>query len=343
MDAKKKIIDSLEILRIRDIQSGEKFSALAYSKAIKELKKLDTITNEKDVEDLPGIGKQIKLKIKEIFETGELKAASEAKKDLSIDLYIDLLNVYGIGPVKAKELIQKNKITSIANLRQNQDLLNEKQKLGLKYYEDALERIPYEEMKLHEAKIMETIKAPIEATIVESYRRGAETSGDIDVLIKIPADFTKKQQKETLESLVKAYTHDKYIVDVLALGDKKCMAFVKLENKARRLDLLITPEDEYPYALLYFTGSDDFNVAFRKYALSKGYTMNEHIMKPKTDAKEVPPMKTEKDIFHFLGLVYKEPVERINENSVVQKEAKKLTMSEAMKSKKGTRNKNKTK
>ena len=88
MDAKKKILDSLETLRIRDIQSGEKFSALAYSKAIKELKKLDSISSEKDVEKIPGVGAKIKLKIKEIFETGELRAASEAKKDLSIDLYI---------------------------------------------------------------------------------------------------------------------------------------------------------------------------------------------------------------------------------------------------------------
>jgi len=344
MDAKKKILDSLDILRIRDIQSGEKgasFSASAYAKAIKELKKLPTITTEKDVEGLSGVGTKIKLKIKEILETGELKAANEAKADLQIDLYQDLLNVYGIGPVKAKDLINKDKVKSIDDLRARQELLNEKQKLGLKYYEDALERIPREEMEQHESKIQETIKAPFEATIVGSYRRGAANSGDIDVLIKIPADYTKKQQKDTLEAIVDKFKED-YIVDILALGDKKCMAFVKLGDKVRRLDLLITPEKEYPYALLYFTGSDDFNVEFRKYALSKGYTLNEHIMKPTTEG-EVPVMKTEKDIFDFLGLKYKEPNERINENSVL----KKLTMSEAMKEKKKlnkkTTNKNKNK
>ena len=330
MDYKDKIIESLEILRIRDIQSGEKFSALAYLKAIKELKKLDTITSEKDVEIIPGVGTKIKLKIKEILKTGELKAATQAKADLQIDLYQDLLNVYGIGPVKAKELIQEEKVKSIADLRTKQTLLNEKQKLGLKYYEDSLERIPREEMVLHERKIKEIIKAPFEGTIVGSYRRGAANSGDIDVLIKIPADYTQKQQKDTLETLVEKFKED-YITDVLALGDKKCMAFVKLADKARRLDLLITSEKEYPYALLYFTGSDDFNVEFRKYALTKGYTLNEHILiKKSPEADEVPEMKTEKDIFDFLGLKYKEPNERINENSVV----KKLTMSEAMKEKK---------
>ena len=79
MDYKKKIIDSLEILRIRDIESGDRFPALAYLKAIKELKKLDTITKTEDVEGIPGVGAKIKLKVKEILETGELKAATEAK------------------------------------------------------------------------------------------------------------------------------------------------------------------------------------------------------------------------------------------------------------------------
>ena len=136
-------------------------------------------------------------------------------------------------------------------------------------------------------------------------------------------------------------TQDKYIIDILALGDKKCMAFVKLGNKARRLDLLITPEKEYAYALLYFTGSDQFNVEFRKYALTKGYTLNEHtLLKKDLKSKDVPEIKTEKDIFDFLGLVYKEPIERINEDSVVRK----LTMSEAMKERKKTpKNKNKNK
>ena len=137
----------------------------------------------------------------------------------------------------------------------------------------------------------------------------------------------KKEIKEVFHSLVESYKKENYIVDVAALGEKKCMAFVKLNKdaKARRIDLLITPEKEYPYAILYFTGSDDFNVAFRKYALSKGYTLNEHTMKPKKeDVKEVPYMKSEKDIFNFLGLEYKEPKDRINESSIIIK--KKLTL-----------------
>lgn len=327
MDNKQKILDALEVLRIRDLQSGEKFSALAYTKAIKELKKLDSINSVKDVEGVSGVGKKIKDKIKEILETGQLKAAELAKSELSIDVYQDLLKIQGVGPVKAKELIEKHHIKSIDDLRAKPELLNDIQILGLKYYEDSLERIPRSEMIEHEKKILEKIKSPFQGTIVGSYRRGAESSGDIDVLIKAPESLKKKEIKEAFEALVKSYKDDNYLVDILALGDKKCMGYVKLNetSKARRIDLLITPEKEYPYAIFYFTGSDSFNVAFRKYALSKGYTLNEHAMKPKSeDVKEVPEIKTEKEIFDFFGLEYKEPSERKDESSIEKK--KKLTV-----------------
>ena len=311
MDKKQKIVDSLDILRIRDLQSGEKFSALAYTKAIRELKKLDTITSIENVEGVAGVGKKIKEKIQEILTTGSLEAATTAMKDLKIDVYQDLLQVYGIGPVKAKELIEKDKITSIEDLRKKPELLNEKQIIGLKYYEDMKERIPRKEMDDHNTYIQKFIKEPCEATIVGSYRREAETSGDIDVLIKAPEDFNT-------QNLVHSMVKSGYIVDILALGSKKCMAFVKLKNgKVRRMDLLISPEKEYPYALLYFTGSDSFNVAFRKYALTKGYTLNEHRLSKTDDESELKGIKTEKQIFRFFGLKYKEPKDRKDESSIL--------------------------
>jgi DNA polymerase/3'-5' exonuclease PolX len=73
-------------------------------------------------------------------------------------------------------------------------------------------------------------------------------------------------------------------------------------------------------ATLYFTGSGPFNIAFRRYALKKGYTLNEYAL-TKTgtvpDAPEPPPFKSEKDIFDFVGLVYKEPSERTGSDAVI--------------------------
>ena len=90
------------------------------------------------------------------------------------------------------------------------------------------------------------------------------------------------------------------------------------QGKARRLDLLMTPDEEYAYAILYFTGSDRFNVAFRQYALDKGYTLNEHKLTTFREGVSQPPyMKTEKDIFKFLGLRYIEPSKRVDGNQII--------------------------
>ena len=47
------------------------------------------------------------------------------------------------------------------------------------------------------------------------------------------------------------------------------------ESKARRLDFLYSPPDEYLFAILYFTGSKEFNTAM-SYALNNELTLNEH-------------------------------------------------------------------
>jgi DNA polymerase/3'-5' exonuclease PolX len=80
----------------------------------------------------------------------------------------------------------------------------------------------------------------------------------------------------------------------------------------------MTPEAEYAYAILYFTGSDKFNVAFRQYALDHGYTLNEHKMVPIAEGKPMPPtMISERDIFNFLNLKFIEPECRVDSRQII--------------------------
>ena len=78
-------------------------------------------------------------------------------------------------------------ITSIKQLRQNLSQLNDVQKVGLKYYEDVLQRIPRSEIEEYKTIFENSFKkvsAPNSRfEIVGSYRRGAQSSGDIDVII----------------------------------------------------------------------------------------------------------------------------------------------------------------
>lgn len=318
MNAKETIIRELDTLRRADIAKKEPFSARAYAKVIEQLRAMEgPIQSINDVKDIKGVGKKIKDKIQEILTTGSLKAATEARKETNLESLDLLQGIHGIGPVKAKQLVETKGIKTIQELRteleKDPDLLNEVQKMGLRYYEDAILRIPRHEMAMHETFILNALDPRFTASVVGSYRRGAENSGDIDVLLMLPDSMTKKAQGELFLETIQLFQDSDYIVDTLALGPKKFLGYVKLNegSKARRLDLLMTPEEEFAYAILYFTGSQNFNVAFRSYALNKGYTLNEHTMKSvKEGVEEVPPMKTENDIFDFLGLKYVEPTNR---------------------------------
>ncbi len=323
-DYKDIIIKELDTLRRADIARREHFSAKAYAKVIEQLRAMSTpIQSINDVKGVAGVGKNIKLKIQEILETGSLKAATEARKETNLESLEILQGIHGVGPVKAKQLVETKGIKTIADLRKtlagDSDLLNDVQKMGLKYYEDAIERIPRQEMAMHEALILTALDPRFTGVVVGSYRRGAVSSGDIDVLLMLPDTLSKKEQGQLFLDTIQMLKESDYIVDTLAQGPKKFLGYVRLEGeKARRLDLLMTPEEEFAYAILYFTGSQNFNVAFRSYALEKGYTLNEHTLKPvKEGVPPVPPMKTEEDIFAFLGLEYVEPEQRIGEKNIV--------------------------
>lgn len=317
VDFKDKIIDDLTVILEKEKQSGNSFKIRAYQKVIPQLKNKTSIFTLDDIKDIDGIGKGIKDRIKEIIETGELKSAEEIKNDPKLKVIEEFMKIYGVGPVKAKDLYEKNGFTSIEELKISGDkYLNEKQKIGLKYYEDINERIPRKEMIKHQkyiSKIVNKINSNIVSTLVGSFRRNKPDSGDIDVLISYNNnDMSYKDAEEDFKKIIDKMIEDKYIIEVLAIGKKKCMGICVLDKcKFRRLDLLLTKAEEYPYALLYFTGSDKFNIEMRKKALELGYSLNEHGLTSSLKKKiQIPDIKTEEDVFNFLQMKYIEPNKR---------------------------------
>ena len=317
IDYRQIIIDALDVLRVEELKAKEKFKAIAYAKVIQQLKTLGhPVYSMEDLTGVSGIGEKIKKKIEEILETGVLQKAETYRQSSTHSAREELLKVYGIGPSKVNELINKHNIKSIDDLRQHTELLNDKQLIGLKYYEDFLLRIPREEMDSHYKYITDILKfvsTKFEIQIVGSYRRLQKDSGDIDVLITHPSksivDDSRLMQNIIVKALNKKF---KYLTDILAIGQKKCLAVCKLPNynHHRRIDFLLTSPDEYPYALLYFTGNDKFNVDMRNKAIEKGYSLSEHGLKKIETGEFVKGLKTEKDIFEFIDMTYIEPNNR---------------------------------
>lgn len=300
------IIDSLTILKKKSIADNEPFKARAYQKVIGQLKDMPVFTKD-DLPELEGAGEKIVQKIQEIVATGKLESAERARQDNRLEIMETFQNIYGVGPVKARELVEKG-YHSIEALRADPSLLNDKQRIGLTYYEGLLERIPREEMEMHKHMLLTALPDMTCGDVVGSFRRGAASSGDIDILVK-DVDLNK---------LVQSLMDDGYIKEILALGENKCMAIAGFQTP-RRLDILLTPLEEYAYAMLYFTGSQQFNIAFRQHALKRGYTLNEHGMKQTTAVTRAPFMEREQDIFEFLGLQYIAPEERMDGKQIILK------------------------
>ena len=75
---------------------------------------------------------------------------------------------------------------------------------------------------------------------------------------------------------------------------------------------MYTKPDEYPFAILYFTGSGDFNQRMRNELVERGYSMNEYSVKYIDSKKKVDHnFVTEKDIFEYFDYEYIEPENRI--------------------------------
>ena len=311
-------IDILDKLSAIMVKQGEPFRARAYQKAQETIMSYPRdITDPAQLKGLPGIGDTIMEKFNEYVQTGTLKVLEREKTNpLNI-----LADVYGIGPKKAKELVDKG-ITTIDQLRARQDELNDIQKVGLQYYEQILERIPRSEIVEYDT-IFKAAFAKVAANdpsanfeIVGSYRRGAQSSGDIDVII---TGNSGAIYKAFIDELIK----EKIILNVLSRGLAKTLVIAKLPGKsvARRVDFLYSSPDEFPFAILYFTGSKAFNTVMRNRALSMGYTLNEHGLSTMTNkvkgAKIEQQFADEKAIFDFLKMAYKAPAERVDGRAII--------------------------
>ena len=327
---KQVVLEQLEKLANDRKAKNETFRYRAYKKAIQAIKEYESeIKSIDDLDKINGLAKgSIRAKIEELIKTGKIEEVNTISKESKI---IDILsNIYGIGPSKANDLVNTHNIISIEDLKQkvkeNEKILNSKQKIGLTYYDDLLKRIPRLEMSKHDKFITDFIKSidkknELIYEIVGSYRREASNSGDIDILCTAPyiSSGNPVHGVGIFNNIIKNMKNNKYIVETLAKGEKKFMGICKLPRHKtnRRLDIIYTNYENYAFTLLYFTGSAQFNVEMRNHALSLGYSMNEYgLFEP--DPKERYGLtknnktvnykfETEQDIFKFLGIKYVEP------------------------------------
>ena len=101
---------------------------------------------------LNGIGAKIAEKIDEILATGKLSKLENSLKDERLTALTQLERVYGVGPVFAKKLYDEHGVRNLSDLLAHQELLNDKQVIGLKYVVDFETKVPREE--IHDMEVV---------------------------------------------------------------------------------------------------------------------------------------------------------------------------------------------
>lgn len=265
-------------------------------------------------------------KINNMLLTGNLPEENEEFSAIT-----NLSKIPEFGEASARKLYKEYGVINVAELKilyeKDPSVITGKQSIGLKHYDDLSERIPRSEMNSWNQLLYQVYLEVVNELnpdnpgyeMVGSYRRLAETSGDVDVLI------TSDSLGTEMLKLFKQKLVDKEILqpsNIFSAGNTKIMMAIKLLEKYRHIDIFYHPRDIYPFATLHSTGSAEFNAELRAFFISKGYSLSEKGIRrgsakgPTVSKTEIinklgkERIETEEDIFKFINLPYIKPLGR---------------------------------
>ncbi len=296
--------------KVRAYRQGAEI-VLSMEEDVVELAKNDGLKGVK------GIGEALRDKLGEMANTGSLAFYEDLKNEFPETVF-ELFDVQGLGPKKIKAMYDALGIDSLEKLKAacDEGKVAGLSGFGKKTQDKILEAIAANETYADRFTLgsignlvegmLETLRLHPEISqvaVAGSYRRAKETVGDLDFLVAtkegalVCEDFTTLPQVEA----------------VIACGETK--ASVRLKNGIY-CDLRAVKNSEFPFALQYFTGSKEHNVALRSLALKKGWSMNEYGFSVAEGMEPPLGVEEEKDIYRLLGLQYIEPELRENRGEI---------------------------
>ncbi len=271
--------------------------------------------------EVKGIGESIARIITELVEKGSSIEYQELRKGIP-DGVLQMLRIQGLGPKKVKILFEKLGLTDIGDLEMaaRAGRLAELEGFGQKSQENILKGI--QTLRSHGEKshyppaasaagiLLDALrKEPgiIRAEVAGSLRRRKEVVGDIDLLVS--------SSEKSRTRLMDRFTAHPDVQSILAKGDTKSSVMLK---QGIHCDLRIVRDEEFPFALNYFTGSKEHNVEMRSRARQRGWSLNEYTLskleeeEPGRKPTRPPACRDESDIYAALGLQYIPPELREN-------------------------------
>ena len=238
----KRFIELLLELSRSEKDGGDKMRAMAYLKAVNAIRDHNApIASGKEAMRLPGVGKKIGAKFDEMLATGKLARIERDREDPRNVALAQMTSIANIGPVLARQLVDQRGIMSIAQLQDAVDarrvVLTKAQLVGLKYAPEFAQRIPRAEMELLRAEVVAAatcVDSRITVEVLGSFRRGAASSGDIDVILGHPLFSSSSGGGRPAASFVRLVAaqlkRGGFIIDDLVSGDVKYMGVCRLRR-----------------------------------------------------------------------------------------------------------------
>lgn len=306
-----------DIAKILEFNNENIFRVRAYQNAARVIESYHKDVGKLTLDELkkiPGIGESIAKKIIEYSKTKKIKEYEELKKNVPQGV-LEVMDILGLGPKRARVLYDELKIDSIQKLKDaaiNGKLRNLKG-FGKKTEENILKSLElktanflllWDAIKISD-EIIDYIKSSCavdEILAAGSIRRKKEKIGDIDILVVSGEP----------EKVMERFTVYKDAQRVLAKGLTKSQILLK---NGIQCDLRIVEKKSFGSALMYFTGSKEHNIALRELALKKNYTLSEYgLFASKT--KKYIEGRTEEAVYKKLGLNYIPPEVRENTGEI---------------------------
>src|SRR6266550_2606878 len=322
-----------QIATLLELKGENPFKIRAYANAARAIEtfggNISNLQDEEALAKIPGIGKSIADKIKELVATGKLKYLEELRAEFPAAI-LQLFSISGLGAKKIKALYEQLHISSIEQLREACKSGRVAKLPGFGETTQAKIYAAIEQRAKHSgyfqfgqiAAETESLRRDLAAhpdalqvDVAGSYRRRREIVRDVDLVVatKKPAAITEFFVKHAL------------VESIIAQGPTKTS--VRLRSGIQ-CDLRVVSSAEYPFALNYFTGSKEHNIELRSRALQRGLTLNEYrlaCLPPDPKAKKgragrrvrksttkIPTVREEADLYRALGLDFVPPELREN-------------------------------
>ncbi len=308
------VADALdEIGTLLELKGENAFRSNAYHNAARTIQQvpgdLKELVAQGKLGEVRGIGTALVEKIATLVTTGRLPYLEELRASVPEGL-VTMLRIQGLGPKKVKSLYDLLQIDTLEKLKagcESGEVAKQKgfgaktqQRIldGLNHLEKVGGRVRIDlALTLGRAVVeqIRTLPGVIRAELCGSVRRRKETVADLDILVS----------SANAAPIMEAFVKLPEAVQILGSGPTKSSILASIhlsgEKVTLQVDLRVVTEEQFPFALLYFTGSKEHNIRLRQRAIERELVLNEYALA--NDTKSVP-CKSEAEIYAALGMSY---------------------------------------